>query len=104
MPLPVDSLPLARALGVRNIAGFNRKVKDAQDAGQPMPFIDRAVFSLERESIPVWTKFLQGYWWALIAAGVEQRAALLEAGASLRLAAAQPIGTLSGADAERKPA
>jgi ABC-type transport system substrate-binding protein len=33
-----------------------------KDAGQPMPFIDRAVFSLERESIPVWTKFLQGYY------------------------------------------
>ncbi|MDD3650581.1 ABC transporter substrate-binding protein [Immundisolibacter sp.] len=32
------------------------------DAGRPMPFIDRAVFSLERESIPVWTKFLQGYY------------------------------------------
>ncbi len=32
------------------------------DAGKPMPFIDRAMFSLERESIPVWTKFLQGYY------------------------------------------
>jgi ABC-type transport system substrate-binding protein len=32
------------------------------DAGRPMPFIDRAVFSLERESIPVWSKFLQGYY------------------------------------------
>lgn len=32
------------------------------DAGKPMPFIDRAVYSLERESIPVWTKFLQGYY------------------------------------------
>jgi ABC-type transport system substrate-binding protein len=32
------------------------------DAGRPLPFIDRAVFSLEKESIPFWTKFLQGYY------------------------------------------
>ena len=32
------------------------------DAGTPLPFIDRVVFSLEKESIPVWTKFLQGYY------------------------------------------
>ncbi len=28
---------LMAAVGVRNLAGFNRKVKDAQDAGQPIP-------------------------------------------------------------------
>ena len=32
------------------------------DAGKTMPFIDKAVFRLEKESIPVWTKFLQGYY------------------------------------------
>jgi oligopeptide transport system substrate-binding protein len=32
------------------------------DAGQTMPFIDRVVYSLEQESIPGWTKFLQGYY------------------------------------------
>ncbi len=32
------------------------------DAGKPIPFIDRAVFTLERESIPYWNKFLQGYY------------------------------------------
>ncbi len=32
------------------------------DAGRPMPFIDRAIYSLEKESIPRWTKFLQGYY------------------------------------------
>lgn len=31
-------------------------------AGEPMPFIDRVVFSLEKENIPVWNKFLQGYY------------------------------------------
>ena len=32
------------------------------DAGRPIPFIDRAVYSLEKESIPYWNKFLQGYY------------------------------------------
>ncbi len=32
------------------------------DAGKPIPFIDRAVFRLEKEVLPLWTKFLQGYY------------------------------------------
>lgn len=32
------------------------------DAGKRLPLIDRVVFSLERESIPFWNKFLQGYY------------------------------------------
>ena len=32
------------------------------DAGQPLPFLDRLVYSLEKESIPNWNKFLQGYY------------------------------------------
>ncbi|MFL6652986.1 MAG: ABC transporter substrate-binding protein, partial [Sulfurifustaceae bacterium] len=32
------------------------------DAGRPLPFIDRVIFSLEKETIPYWTKFLQGYY------------------------------------------
>lgn len=32
------------------------------DAGKPLPFIDRVVFSLEKEQIPYWNKFLQGYY------------------------------------------
>lgn len=32
------------------------------DAGHPLPFINRIVFSLEREDIPYWNKFLQGYY------------------------------------------
>jgi len=31
------------------------------DAGKTMPFIDQIVFSREKESIPYWNKFLQGY-------------------------------------------
>src|SRR5689334_13982707 len=33
-----------------------------QDAGKPLPFIDKVVFSLEKEQIPYWNKFLQGYY------------------------------------------
>jgi oligopeptide transport system substrate-binding protein len=33
-----------------------------KDAGRPLPFIDKVVFSLEKENIPYWTKFLQGYY------------------------------------------
>jgi len=32
------------------------------DAGKAMPFIDKIIFSLEREGIPYWNKFLQGYY------------------------------------------
>ncbi|CAK0781399.1 ABC transporter substrate-binding protein [Gammaproteobacteria bacterium] len=32
------------------------------DAGRPLPFLDRAVFSLEKESSPRWLKFIQGYY------------------------------------------
>ncbi len=33
-----------------------------QDAGKPLPFLDRVEFSLEKETIPYWNKFLQGYY------------------------------------------
>jgi oligopeptide transport system substrate-binding protein len=33
-----------------------------KDAGKRLPFIDQAVFTLEKESIPRWNKFLQGYY------------------------------------------
>jgi len=32
------------------------------DAGKTLPFIDRVVYSLEKETIPYWNKFLQGYY------------------------------------------
>jgi peptide/nickel transport system substrate-binding protein len=32
------------------------------DAGKRLPFIDKVVYSLEKESIPYWNKFLQGYY------------------------------------------
>jgi len=33
-----------------------------KDAGATMPFIDKVVFSLEKEAIPYWNKFMQGYY------------------------------------------
>ena len=32
------------------------------DAGKPLPLIDKVIFSLEKETIPYWSKFLQGYY------------------------------------------
>lgn len=32
------------------------------DAGKPLPFINRAIYMLEKEDIPYWNKFLQGYY------------------------------------------
>ncbi len=32
------------------------------DAGKALPFIDSAIYSLEKETIPYWSKFLQGYY------------------------------------------
>jgi ABC-type oligopeptide transport system substrate-binding subunit len=43
------------------------ETEDAQtgllrDAGKALPLIDKAVFTLEKETIPYWNKFLQGYY------------------------------------------
>jgi oligopeptide transport system substrate-binding protein len=33
-----------------------------QDEGQRLPLVDKAIYILEKESIPYWNKFLQGYY------------------------------------------
>jgi oligopeptide transport system substrate-binding protein len=33
-----------------------------QDAGKAIPFVEKVVYSREKESIPYWNKFLQGYY------------------------------------------
>jgi ABC-type transport system substrate-binding protein len=33
-----------------------------EDCGKPLPFIEQAVFTREKEAIPYWNKFLQGYY------------------------------------------
>jgi ABC-type transport system substrate-binding protein len=40
----------------------DRAAKLLDDCGKPMPFIDRIVFSIEKEKIPHKAKFLQGYY------------------------------------------
>lgn len=35
---------------------------DFKDVGKAMPFIDEVRYSLEKESIPLWNKFLQGFY------------------------------------------
>ncbi len=36
--------------------------KYLNNAGKPMPFVDQLILSLDKESIPRWNKFLQGYY------------------------------------------
>lgn len=45
-----------------NFRGEQFPTTDSTQKVSLMPFIDRAHFSLEKESIPEWTKFLQGYY------------------------------------------
>lgn len=33
-----------------------------KDAGKHLPFINEVIYSLEKESVPLWNKFLQGYY------------------------------------------
>jgi ABC-type transport system substrate-binding protein len=40
----------------------DREAGFLDDAGKPLPLMDKAVFSLEKETIPRWNKFLQGYY------------------------------------------
>ena len=32
------------------------------DAGKKLPFIDKAIYTLDKSTLPMWTKFLQGYY------------------------------------------
>jgi ABC-type oligopeptide transport system substrate-binding subunit len=32
------------------------------DCGKPLPFLEEAIYMLEKESVPRWNKFLQGYY------------------------------------------
>jgi ABC-type transport system substrate-binding protein len=49
-PYPSEGMPGDREAGMLD------------DAGKRMPFIDKVVYSLEKEQIPYWNKFLQGYY------------------------------------------
>jgi ABC-type transport system substrate-binding protein len=105
----------------------DRELALLADAGRTMPFIERVVFSREKEGIPYWNKFLQGYYDTsgiasdnfdqAVRVSVEGEAALTtemeEKGIRLRTSVATTIiylgfnwldpvvGGGSGADAER---
>ena len=55
------------------------------DAGKTMPFIDKAIYKLEKESIPNWSKFIQGYYdlSAISSEVFDQAVQMNEAGLSL---------------------
>ncbi len=40
----------------------DREAGFLEDAGKPIPFVDRAVYRLEKSGLSLWTKFLQGYY------------------------------------------
>ena len=42
--------------------GGDREAGLLADCGKPLPFIDKVVFTREKEQIPYWNKFLQGYY------------------------------------------
>jgi len=50
LPYPCEGMPQDEENGL------------LKDCGKTMPFIDRVLRSLEKESIPYWNKFLQGYY------------------------------------------
>jgi len=49
-PYPCEGEPADRAAGL------------LQDCGKPTPFVDRVVFSVEKEAVPLTGKFMQGYY------------------------------------------
>jgi len=58
------TLPVPPKSDTEAWANYN-EMKDAgmlKAAGTPLPMIDRIVFSMEKESVPRWNKFLQGYY------------------------------------------
>jgi ABC-type transport system substrate-binding protein len=51
------------------------------DAGKPLPFIKEVIYSLEKESVPAWNKFLQGFYDASgVSSGSFDQAISLNAG------------------------
>ena len=57
LPRPPADDPKARAL-----YETMRDEGMLEDAGKPLPMIDRAVYRMDKEWIPRWNKFLQGYY------------------------------------------
>jgi len=57
-----------------------------KDVGKTLPFIDRIVFALEKEAVPYWGKFLQGYYDATgVSSEVFDQAIVLDSNGQLSL-------------------
>ncbi|HUU10802.1 MAG TPA: ABC transporter substrate-binding protein [Phycisphaerae bacterium] len=54
--------PAAGDARARAVYDMMRSEGMLDDVGKPLPMIDRVVFRMEREWIPRWNKFLQGYY------------------------------------------
>ena len=50
------------SLSSEEINRFNIDKELLKDSGKKLPFIDEVIYSMEKESIPLWNKFLQGYY------------------------------------------
>lgn len=55
-----DYYPDINELTATEVAQENPRLLES--SGQKIPFIDKAIYRLEKEAIPLWTKFLQGYY------------------------------------------
>lgn len=56
------------------------------DAGKKLPFINEVIYSLEKENVPLWNKFLQGYYDASgVSSDSFDQAVTVSAGGNMRL-------------------
>ena len=55
---------LDQAIPVNDLSGCRREISAGllADCGKALPFIEKAIFTREKEQIPFWNKFLQGYY------------------------------------------
>ncbi len=60
MNLPYYRMELHKNTNYHGVYPVNNIFRD--NIGKSLPFLDRAIYSLEKESIPRWNKFLQGYY------------------------------------------
>lgn len=86
---PNSRMTLAKNPNYRTVFAPNKgSLADQQagylrPAGKAIPFIDKAVYTLEKEAIPRWIKFLQGYYdlSGVVAEGFDQAVRVNTAGA-----------------------
>ena len=58
----VTLISMAKNTRLRVNLMTRKMVSSVYPAGEPLPFLDRIVYTFEKETIPQWNKFLQGYY------------------------------------------